>query len=133
MTKTRIITINKDEEVIIRVNSTKHITLEFPSGILTAFEENGVLFTRHQNQEGDDSTDDEIVEFDTEAETQYLETQLEVETQTQLLTPPSVVRYAGGHFDDVNARHMTKLMMEDIEQLQIELFGDMDSGDTQIE
>lgn len=135
-TKTRIITIQEGEEAIIRVKSTKHVTLEFPSGILTAFEENGVLFTRHQAQEGDDSgseTCDED-EVDDLTETQYLETQLlEVETQTQLMTPPSIVRWAGGHFDDVNEKHMSRMMMEDIEELQMELFGDMESGDTQID
>ena len=132
-TKTRIITINPGEEVIIRVNSTKHITLEFPSGIMTAFEEKGVLYTRHQAQEGDDSgseTCDEE-EVDDLVETQFLETQ--VDTQTQIETPPSVVRWAGGHFDQINEKHMSRLIMEDIEELQMELFGDMESGDTQID
>jgi len=132
-TKTRIMTINEGEEVIIRVNSTKHITLEFPSGIVTVFEEKGVLYTRHQAQEGGDrgsETCDEE-EVDDLIETQFIETQ--VDTQTHLETPPSVVRWAGGHFDDVNEKHMSRLIMEDIEELQIDLFGSLEVGDTQID
>jgi hypothetical protein len=131
-TKTRIITINEGEEAIIRVNSTKHVTLEFKAGILTAFVEKGVLYTRHEKQEDDSGseTEDEDIEVDDNQETQYLETQ--IETQTQLTTPPSVVRWAGGHFDQVNEKHMSRMMMEDIEELQMELFGSLDAGDTQI-
>lgn len=64
------------------------------------------------------------------------ETQL-METQTQLDIPetptPPFVRYlAGGGFDTVNEKHMSRMEMEDIAELQMDLFGSMDAGDTQI-
>jgi hypothetical protein len=140
-TKTRIITINEGEEAIIRVNSTKHVTLEFKAGILTAFVEKGVLYTRHEKQDDDSGCEtedeDQDIEVDDNQETQYLETQIDedtfVETQPVLETPPSVVRWAGGHFDEVNEKHMSRMIMKDIEELQIELFGSLYAGDTQID
>jgi hypothetical protein len=127
-TKTRIITINPGEEAIIRVNSDKHVTLEFNKSILTAFEEEGVIYTRHEDQKFNSEDNEVEVEVDANEETQYMETQIE-----ETPTPPLVRYFAGGGFNSVNQKHLSRIEMEDISELQMELFGNMESGDTQID
>jgi hypothetical protein len=130
--KTRIITINPGEEVIIRVNSTKHVTLEFSGSILTAFEEGGVLYTRHEDQKSSDEIICNEVEAGGDEETQLMETQTQLD-YPETPTPPFVRYFAGGGFDTVNEKHLSRMEMEDIAELQMDLFGSMDAGDTQID
>lgn len=50
---------------------------------------------------------------------------LEDRSQSPIATPPSVRQYAGGGFDTVNLKHQSRLEeMQDIEDLQRDLFGD---------
>jgi hypothetical protein len=46
---------------------------------------------------------------------------------------PGILKYFAGGFDSVNLKHASKIEMEDIEDLQMDLFGSMDAGDTQID
>jgi hypothetical protein len=131
-TQTRIITINQGEEVIIRVNTVKHVTLEFPSSILTAFEEGGVLYTRHEEQKSGDALVCNEVEVGDDEETQMMQTQTQLDIE-DTSTPPFVRYFAGGGFDTVNNKHLSRMEMEDIADLQMDLFGSMDAGETQID
>jgi len=86
-TRTRIITIRKGEEAIIRAQpGSKHITIEFGSSILTVFEERGALYTRMETQDKDnmhDSSDDSGLESDSEAD-------IETQPMTPLLRRKSL-------------------------------------------
>mgnify|MGYP006201286099 FL=1 len=147
-----ILTINQGEEAVIRVNTSRHVTLEFPNSVITLFEDGGVLYQRHEVQSVDVDAilagDEEIV--DGHAETQPVdlagETQLDIDVeveveQTQLddyspshpspsykltgvpFTPEEVRRFAGGGFTIINRRHLSRIEMEDIAALQQDLFG----------
>lgn len=75
----RILTINKGEEALVRVNSMKPITLEFPGHLVTVYEENGLIFQRVEKQSFVVETQemDEEEAPDDNEETQYMETQIE--------------------------------------------------------
>lgn len=151
--RTVIFSVAEGEEAIIRVGTTHHITLEFPNSIITLFEEGGVLYTRHQVQsldveaivngedgyaEGDEETQKMEKEFEPEPEggTQVFdddvgETQIDSDyypDSPPLKSPDLVHFYAGGGFDTVNRKHLSRLEMEDIAALQVDLFGDQDNN-----
>lgn len=130
----RILTINKGEEVIIRVNSDKHVTLEFPCGILTVIEQHGALYTRMSVQPAlvDESDAETEVEVDDDVETQAMDEEVVPQTPPPL-TPEIVRMFAGGGFDQVNHKHLSRLEMEDIAALQLDLHDDFEAGETQID
>ena len=137
-TRTRILTINDGEEAIIRMNTTKHVTLEFSRSIVTLFEEGGVVYMRQQFQEGngDVEEEEEEVEAGSDEPTQFMETQIEFEdeTQTQTFTQMEFTPEAKINPEiicinsDVNItfrKPLTRSQCEDIESLQRDLFGDL--------
>lgn len=75
----RIFTINLGEEALVRVNSRKPITLEFPGHLVTIYEENGLIFQRVEKQFPEPQTqeDDEEKAPDDDSETQFMETQID--------------------------------------------------------
>lgn len=75
----RIFTINMGEEALVRVNSQKPITLEFPGHLVTVYEENGLIFQRVEKQSCQVETQevDEEEAPDDNVETQLMETQID--------------------------------------------------------
>jgi hypothetical protein len=146
----RIITINHKEEALIRVNSNRPITLEFPGHLVSVYEQDGLIFQRVEKQ--DSTYTQELFEPAADMEnTQKLdlacyekieETQLEDDSgETQLEDCGSPVVF--NDFPDIpqetpddlitidvglvcNLRrmsiHLSRLDMEDISALQEELF-----------
>lgn len=79
----RIFTINMGEEALVRVNSGKPITLEFPGHLVTIYEENGLIFQRVEKQ-NDTVQTQEMVEPeapDDDMETQCMDTQVETQLE----------------------------------------------------
>lgn len=134
--RVRILTVNRGEEVLIRVNSHLPITLEFPANLVTVYEQNGLVFQRIESQDsGSETHEQREEEAGSDDETQYLETQIEdyedeetqVETQTQIeFTPESV--YAPDTppilLRDTELYPRRSSLIDDIEMLQCDLFGD---------
>lgn len=122
---TRIFTINQGEEAIIRVNSNKHVTLEFSKSIVTLVEEHGVVYMRQEFQEGD--IGEPVMEVDVEQEeTQIMETQIETQTQIEFTPPPPVKRASICLDSNVNItfrKPFTRAQRMEIEGLQQDLFG----------
>ena len=92
----RIFTINMGEEALVRVNSHKPITLEFPGHLVTIYEENGLIFQRVEKQtdklqtqemEEKDAPDDDMETqwMDTQVETQLEYEDTQIETQIEEL------------------------------------------------
>jgi hypothetical protein len=54
----RILTINEGEECLIRVNSRLPITLEFPTHLVSVYEQNGLIFQRVEKQSVSDTQED---------------------------------------------------------------------------
>lgn len=105
--------IEEDEEAVIRVRTKFHVSLVFSRMTIEVFEKDGVIYTR-QEVNGGSASDTE-----SEGEHEYgdcLETQpFDWEDQfTQkepevLMTPDVVVGYAGGHMDQINEKHASRL------------------------
>ncbi len=68
----RILTINEGEECLIRVNSRLPITLEFPSHLVSVYEQNGLIFQRVEKQDSD-CTQEAFAPPDDNAETQEMD------------------------------------------------------------
>lgn len=96
----RIITINSGEEALIRVNSNRVITLEFPNHLVSVYEEGGLIFQRVEKQQSGEQTQenyeltgdmedtmklDEVFSRDVVdgPNIQYDETQVETQIETQ--------------------------------------------------
>lgn len=77
----RIFTINMGEEALIRVNSQKPITLEFPGHLVTIYEENGLIFQRVEKQSDAVETQemDEEEDLGDDVDTQCMETQIQTQ------------------------------------------------------
>lgn len=137
----RIITINDGDEALIRVNSRKPITLEFPGCLVSVYEDNGLIFQRVENQSMHTQTQEvEEMEEDGDAETQKMddeiqtETQVEIQTETQLETqldfeetqigdpplvlPATYVLFKAGWHNVLSSQEMA-----DIQELERDLFG----------
>ena len=127
----RIFTINMGEEALVRVNSQKPITLEFPGHLVTIYEEAGLIFQRVEKQndtvqtqemdEKEASDDEETQCMDTQVETQLedyqeTQTQLEVEEEEPFSIPGAYVAAFGDWFTCTEA--------SDIEETDRELYGE---------
>lgn len=129
--KVRIVTINRGEEAVVRVNSLLPITLEFPGWLVSVYERNGLVFQRMERQgvvdaEGETQEDDEI-EADDMEETQRMDEEVIEETQvfTQLdetpppspakVSPPILLR-------NLNLRSRRVSLYRDIHDLNKDLF-----------
>lgn len=128
-TRTRLITIRNGEEAIITVDDgARHITLEFSGMILSVFEEKGVVYTRQEfnnsprknEKEDGDITSDEEDNFETQPITPLLKRRRRSSIQREILK-------------NLPNKKLTKVDKEDLMDLQLELFGDCESGDTQID
>lgn len=128
-TRTRLITIRNGEEAIITVDDgARHITLEFSGMILSVFEEKGVVYTRQEfnnsprknEKEDGDITSDEEDNFETQPITPLLKRRRRSSIQREILK-------------NLPNKKLTKIDKEDLMDLQLELFGDCESGDTQID
>lgn len=135
----RIITINEGDEALIRVNSRKPITLEFPGCLVSVYEDNGLIFQRVENQSMDTQTQEvEEMEEDGNAETQTMDDEIqeihEIQTETQLETqldyeetqigePPLVLPAAYVLFKAGWHNVLTSQEMADIQELERDLFG----------
>ena len=96
----RIFTVNQGDEALIRVNSGKPITLEFPGHLVTVYEDKGVIFQRIEKQQDPEEQTQELEEEEADPydETQELldgyasdRTELDDNTadETQIeVTPP---------------------------------------------
>lgn len=126
-------TLNQGDEAIIRVNTNHHITLEFPNCIMTLFQGvDGIIFTRmeYQPRGDDDDTEDDDEPYD----------ELMQETQALMDEEEEVDEFPIGtvvNEDNVTIRRpshtpFSRTDAEDLEELQMELFGSMEAGDTQI-
>ena len=125
--KVRIVTINKGEEAIIRVNSGLPITLEFPGQLVSLYYNNGLVFQRIEKTSGDDETQEiDEMEAGSDEETQQMETQLQtmVETQTQIedTPPPISIKSPPIVLRNLNLRSRRKSLYQDIQDLQQDLF-----------
>lgn len=118
--QTRLLEFNEGEEVFVRVKTTRIIRLEFDRAVVSIFQEpgDGSLFIKTTEKEADSDTESEKEE-DSDSETQFLETQIEVYD-----TPEIVRRYAGGGFESVNRKHLSRIELENIQDLQNDLFGE---------
>lgn len=127
----RIFTINEGEEAMIRVNSGKPITLEFPGHLVTVYEDRGVIFQRveKQSEEEEQTQEVEEVEADPYEETQVMDdgygTELEGEDgETQIertpcwSTPQSLMDAL-----DKAAKYLTGVDLSDMQALRHDLFG----------
>ena len=123
--RTRIIHVAKHEQVILRVDEHAwKVILEFPNSILTVFEQHGFLFTK-MAVASEDGGDDK-----TEAETEDEDDDIE----TQPMTPKTKRRSSVEILKNVTIRkRMSVREMNDLADLQMELFGSMDAGETQID
>lgn len=124
--RVRIVTINKGEEAIIRVNSGLPITLEFPGHLVSCYEKNGLVFQRIEKQFREEQTqEDDEIEVDDNQETQIMDsgetqvfTQIEESpppTKTAPKTPPILLR-------NLNLRSRRISLYQDIQDLQSDLF-----------
>jgi hypothetical protein len=142
----RILTINDGEEALIRVNSNRPITLEFYGHLVTVYEKDGLIFQRveKQNEPMDMTQEAYEPEAGSEEETQALDagdTQLEemdevVYEETQIERydsplPTLTEERISSHCVDVMIdamdrayKYMTKLDLEDIEEIQCDLFNE---------
>jgi hypothetical protein len=134
----RIITINDGEEAMIRVNSNRPITLEFPGNLVSVYEENGLVFQRIEKQ--DTNTQEHYEPGGDMEATQYLETQTQIEEYDEEVVNmlPVFDDFPGDEAEtplngitldmDVvfNMRRMSiclsRVEMDDISELQEELF-----------
>lgn len=136
----RIITINQDEEAVIRINSNRPVTLEFPNHLVSVYEQEGHMFYRVEKEEVDTQTQEhyepigdmedtqsvddmeDSQDFDDMIETQIEDYGEEGFTQVEPLEfhspTPSPFRC-----DRRVSRYLSRLDMEDIQALQKDLFG----------
>jgi hypothetical protein len=131
-----IIDIGENDKPVIMVRTKHHISLVFEHVTMDMFEKDGCLYTRQYptKEDVDGSSWSEDGET-TEIESMYLEGQ-PFDYCDKYMTPNQVVRYAGGHFDEINEKHASRLEMEDLETIKNKLDflpGYLDSGETQIE
>lgn len=124
----RILTINMGEEALVRVNSQKPITLEFPGHLVTIYEENGLIFQRVEKQEDNQTQEmDEEEAPGDEEETQFMETQIHTqidEEEEGVLVPRKFAipgRYMISNMGPGTL--MSEMELQDIYETEIELFG----------
>lgn len=125
----RIFTINMGEEALVRVNSRKPITLEFPEHLVTIYEEDGLIFQRVERQydivqtqemEEQEAPSDDVetqcMDTDTQVETQ-LEDYEETQVEDELFSIPEAYAVGCGNF-------LTSTEEADIEETDRELYGE---------
>jgi hypothetical protein len=158
-TVTRIITINSGEEAMIRVNSNKVITLEFPNHLVSVYEQDGLIFQRVEKQHNGQQTQDhyeptgdmeDTMKLDSSYHEDllkaveslyYEETQVETQIETQdvlesevefgdfpMETPDNYIDddyYTIAYELEANPadKTLSRLQMEDLSELQADLFG----------
>lgn len=120
----RLITVNKGEQAIIKVNSAIPITLEFDGHSMTIWARGGMVFQRM-----------EVVEEETQVE-EELDIEPYEETQPMFTSSPSPPKKKKSvDFvvpNDITIRsRLTMKDRKDIQDLQSELFY-LDAGETQI-
>jgi hypothetical protein len=127
--KVRIITVNRGEEAIIRVNSGLPITLEFPGHLVSVYEKRGLVFQRIEKT-GDEETqtqDVDEIEAGPDEETQLMEdeeTEVQTLVETQIDDTPSPVKNVKTPIilRDLNMRSRRRSLYQDIQDLQQDLF-----------
>lgn len=139
----RLLTINQGEEAHIKVNSSIPITLDFNGHCITLWAVGDMVFQRTEKTEVDSEPvriepDDEgpMVEtqpmFDDDdmtddgGETQIEETQIQFTPSPPPFSSPVLPEH-------ITLRKNPLSHLRELEDLQMELFGDMYSGDTQID
>lgn len=124
--RTRVLAIKKHEVAFIRVDAQAwKVVLEFEHSQLTVFEQGGKLFTR-QELIPDISDVETMDETESEDDDEFIE--------TQPMTPLLKRRSAAEILQNVTIRkRMSMAQKTDLEELQLELFGDFDAGDTQLD
>lgn len=126
----RIFTINMGEEALVRVNSGKPITLEFPGHLVTIYEENGLIFQRVEKQ-NDTVQTQEMVEPeapDDDMETQCMDTQVETQLEdyeeTQVDTQIEDVFGIPEEYMVDYEESLTRTQKADIAETHRELYGE---------
>lgn len=128
---TRLFTLNQGEEAVIRVNTSFHITLEFSNCIMTVFQgPDGIIFSRMEYQAREEEDVEEEEPFDELVQ----ETQLMMDEEEEVDEFPLAPAV---NEDNITVRRpshtpFSRTEVEDLEELQMELFGSMEAGDTQI-
>lgn len=126
--RTRIINVAKHEQLVVRVD--KHawkVVLEFEGSMLTVFEQHGQLFTRQEllKPDDDDATTASLTED--EDDDSNIETQPMTPLQNKRRSSVDILK-------NVTIRkRLSMVQQRDLEELQLELFGDFDAGDTQLD
>lgn len=125
--RTRIINVEKHEQAIIRVDDHAwKVTLEFKNSVLTVFEQNGMLFTRMECFKEEDSSDTASMTV-TESDDDNAETQPMTPVDTRRRSSLEILKNV------TIRRRMSKREINDLADLQMELFGSMEAGETQID
>lgn len=129
----RIVTINQGEEAMIRVNSGKPITLEFPGHLVTVYEMDGVIFQRVEKQwegEGEiaverEALSDDVTEImDKEEGEGFTEIDEEEETRTEIdETPPWTTPDSMKDAINKAINYLARVEPEDIKMIRKNLFG----------
>lgn len=124
--RTRIISVAKHEQAIIRIDEHAwKVTLEFQNSVMTVFEQNGMLFTRMECFQPDGRTDTASLTLTEDSEDNI---------ETQPMTPPARRRSSLEILKNVTIRRrMSMRELNDLTDLQMELFGSMEAGETQLD
>lgn len=120
MSHTRFFTFHEGEKVMIRARTMGLITIEFNTQVATISQtRDGSISLKLEDRHEDSDT-----EIDEGSDTE-IDEDSDTETCRSITTPPVVRYYAGGGFETVNLKHQSRLEeMQDIEDLQCDLFGD---------
>lgn len=140
--RVRYIEIEEDEQAIIRVRGKHHVSVIFEICTVDLFDRDGVVYTRHEynnlpdaehrlplsparDRYADSDADTECMDDDYEEDPMLWPSR--TDPDPMYATPPYVAYMAGGHWDDVNEKHASRvadrsdLSLEEVDKARIDM------------